>query len=75
MDLNSFLGWQAEDTDRHVDIEIKSDNGKQVIKIWVYDYHLQEGSHVQSVDDIDLHAVKEAKERAKLAELQQKYGG
>jgi hypothetical protein len=73
MNLNTFLDWQAAAPNRHVDIHLKGDPGEQTVEIWVWDTKLLEGQFVKSVEDIDLVAEKEKKERAKLAELSVKY--
>lgn len=73
MDLNQFYAWQQEKPEtRSITIEagpVKS----QGIKVWVYDYGLQAGQFVQSVDEIDLEGKKEARESAAFEALRAKF--
>jgi hypothetical protein len=74
MKLQELIDWQAEKPGRHVKIDIIPEyNGKNEVKIWVYDTGLQEGQFVQDVSEINLEAAKEAKEREMLEKLKQKY--
>lgn len=73
MDLNQFAKWQSEGKDRSVTIELTK-NVEKGCKIWAYDYKLQIGQHVQSVDEIDLEGQKEREEKGKYIALRKKYG-
>ena len=61
IDLQAFREWQQQGN-RSVKIEMGGPFEKDRFKIWVYDYDLQVGQFVQSVDEIDL--LKEAREKA-----------
>jgi hypothetical protein len=71
MDLNKFYAWQQEKPETR-SMRIEADPFKDVT-IWVYDYKLQVGQLVQSVDEIDLEGAKEAKERAQFEALKAKF--
>lgn len=56
MDLNPFIEWAAASHSRSVNIKIQHTllgKGPEV-EIWVYDYNLFTGQHVQDVSEIDL---------------------
>ena len=73
VDLNQFYAWQQEKPETR-SMRIEADPFKsQDIKVWVYDYGLQAGQFVQSVDEIDLEGKKEAEERAEYEALRAKY--
>jgi hypothetical protein len=75
-DLNLFTKWQAESQSRSVDIKISTNyKGEQVVAAFVYDTAVHAGQQVSSVDEIDLLADKEKREREELSRLQKKYGG
>ena len=61
VNIQAFRRWQQQGN-RRVQIEMGGPFEKDRFKIWVYDYDLQVGQFVQSVDEIDL--LKEARERA-----------
>lgn len=56
-DLNKFIEWSRNNPRCSVNIEIggqkKEDTGK-VKKIWVYNFALETGQHVSSVEEIDI---------------------
>lgn len=75
-DMNSFVLWQAEKPEsRSVEIKVDPTRWGQAnnIKVWVYDYDLQQGQHVTCVEDIDLEGEVKKAELRKLAELKAKY--
>ena len=61
--LTQFERW-ANEGRRSVSIEIDNHTGNGEVKIWVFDYDLMEGQFVKSVDEINIEAVKAAKEKA-----------
>lgn len=73
-DISRLIGWQKQGH-RQVDIIIGSVRPQEKeIRIWVYDYNIGEGTHIDSADDaIDLQAVRDKKEKAELARLTEKY--
>ena len=64
MDLNQFLEWQRARKSRTVTIEIGRRSNSEKILVWAYDYKLQVGQIVQSVDEIDLEGEKAKEEKA-----------
>lgn len=64
MDLNQFLEWQRARKSRTVTIEIGRRSNSEKILVWAYDYKLQVGQIVQSVDEIDLEGEKTKEEKA-----------
>ena len=72
IDLSQFQAWAKEGPRRAVDIKIRE--GK-VETIWVFDYNLMEGQHVQSVGEIDLEGEQVKAEKAEFERLSAKYGG
>lgn len=76
IDLNSFIDWQAEDVKNrlvHPTIEGNKE-GEQIIKVWVYDYKLQTGQFVKSVEEIDLVKQKRRDDKRKFEELKRELG-
>lgn len=73
MDLNQFLEWQRQDKNRVVTIEIGVRSNSEEIHVWVYDYKLQVGQIVKSVDEIDLEAEKAKEEKAVFERLKKKF--
>lgn len=73
MDLNQFLEWQKEGKDRTVTIEIGSRSNSEKIHVHAYDYKLQVGQAVKSVDEIDLEAEKTKREKAEYERLRRKF--
>lgn len=77
VDLNQFIEWQAAEKGRSVSIEITRktwpDDDKNEIRVWVYNYVLQVGQHVNDVSEIDLPATFEAAEREKYEALKKKF--
>lgn len=74
MKLKELIKWQAADVrGRSVTVEIKSEYGEQVVRIWCWDNNLHEGQYVNSIGEIDIPAVVKKRELEKLAELQKKY--
>ena len=73
MGLNQFYQWQQEKEGRSVTIKIGECLEPNKLKVWVYDYKLGAGQHVTSLDEIDLEAAKEKRERAELERLRSKY--
>ncbi len=71
LDLNDFVKWQQEaPEDRKVRIEIGTlDSYEDDIKVWVYNWKLQTGQYVNSVDEIALEEKKVEEERAELKRL------
>ena len=74
--LQDFQEWQARGPGRSVSIKIQNCIGRDGSEtdIWVWDHMFQAGQYVQSVDEIDLEAVKEKEEREVLRKLHVKYG-
>ena len=76
MDLNKFRDWQREKPEaRSVDINIEPMrfNDEVRVRVSVYDYSLLVGQNVQSVEEIDLEAAREEKDRAEYEALKAKY--
>lgn len=73
MDLNQFLEWQKEGKDRKVTIEIGSCVNRKKIHVWAYDYKLQVGQIVESVDEIDLEAEKAKEDKAEYERFKRKF--
>lgn len=71
MDLNQFLEWQEEKPKSRA-ITIKAGHGEPLM-VWVYDRGLRTGQFVQSVDEIDLEAEKDKKEKAEYERLKKKF--
>ena len=71
MDISGFIKWQGGSDSRYVKIEIER-GGK--IKIWVFDYDIMTGKHVQIAEEIDLFAEKDREDRAKYEELRGRFG-
>jgi hypothetical protein len=57
-----------------VRIDIGEIPGTNTISIWVYDYNLMIGQHVNSVEEIDLQTKKDKEDKKKLEELKKKFG-
>jgi hypothetical protein len=76
MNLRELQAWQAEKPSRMVDIKIQRSlhDDKNETVVWVYDVAISEGQYITDMSEIDLDAVKERADRAKLAELTKKYG-
>jgi len=75
MDLNKFLEW-AKQGHRSIDIKLVCRHGEITKKkVWVFDYHLLQGQHVESVDEIDIESVTAAREKAEYERLKAKYEG
>jgi len=74
-DLNKFREWQRQEVGRNVSIEIGGPCDPNEIKIWCYNFRLEVGQHVQSVDEIDLEAEKEREERRQYEALKAKFEG
>ena len=68
-DLNQFAEWQKGNKSRSIEIKI---NARET-RIWAYDSSMEVGQFVQSVDEIDLAARKEQKERAEFERLRAKF--
>lgn len=59
IDLNQFIDWVEERPQtRMVNIEINNCARSKDLSVWVYDYELRTGQHVESVEEIDLLARK-----------------
>ena len=71
MDLNQFLEWQEEKPKSRA-ITIKAGHGEPLM-VWVYDRSLRTGQFVKSVDEIDLEAEKDKKEKAEYERLKKKF--
>ena len=74
VDLNKFIEYQKEHPYCHVRIDIGEIPGTNMINIWVYDYNLMIGQHVNSVEEIDLQTKKDKEDKKKLEELKKKFG-
>ena len=73
--LADFQEWQVAGPNRSVSIKIQTTFSRGTeTSIWVYDSNLMAGQYVNDVSEINLEAIKEKEERAKLHELQKKYG-
>jgi hypothetical protein len=74
IDLNQFRDWQQEAPERRsVSIELtKYKDNKHAV--WVYDYELMTGQHVQSVAEIDLEGEKRRDMERRLKEAQEYLG-
>ena len=68
-DLNQFAEWQKGNKSRFIEIKI---NARET-RIWAYDSSMEVGQFVQSVEEIDLAARKEQKERAEFERLRAKF--
>jgi len=53
VDLQSFRDWQLQGR-RSVKIEMGRFDNPEYFTVWVYDYDLQVGQYVTSVEEIDL---------------------
>lgn len=53
IDLQSFRDWQLQGR-RSVKIEMGTVDNPEHFTVWVYDYDLQVGQYVTSVEEIDL---------------------
>ena len=84
IDLNAFLDWASEKPkSRSVTIKIARPGRYPAtravqkhdleIEIWVYDYTLETGQFVKSVDEIDLERHKKEEDMRTLQELKKKY--
>ncbi len=73
MDLNQFFEWQRAKKERHVSIELGDPIEHKKVSIWCYDYGLQVGQYVKSVDEVDLEKKKEDEERREFERLQRKF--
>jgi hypothetical protein len=75
-DFENFCAWQAESPARRVSIEIGAtpDGDLSRIRTYVYDADIMEGQKVRTVDDINLRAMAERRERKQLSQLLAKYG-
>jgi hypothetical protein len=72
-DYNKFIAWAQEKPEvRSVKIETESFYAKEV-NVWVYDYSLEVGQHVTSVEEIDLENEFKHKELAEYERLKAKY--
>ena len=68
INIESFRQWQQEGN-RSVKIEMGSFNNRKTLDVWVYDYDLNMGQHVNSVDEIDIEKVKKEQLEYVLKEL------
>lgn len=74
-DLNAFKKWVKDGNgNRKVTINIGEYDNKDFLNIHVYDFNLNGGQAVRSVDEIDIEKANEADEKALLQRLQSKYG-
>ena len=75
--LDDFIEWQAAEPGRSVGIDIRPKNypheKENEVKIWAYSTILFVGQHVQSVEEIDLVAKKNAEDREKYLFLKKKF--
>jgi hypothetical protein len=67
-DLNKFIEWQALSPNHSVSIKIEvadrySKTPKNNISVWVYDYSLQHGQFVNSVEEIDILGLQKEKDK------------
>lgn len=85
IDLNSFRKWYEESPEnRSVTISMEKNvyfrlkdgvYGYENIKVYVYDRDLSMGQYADNVEDINLPAEKERREREKYEELKAKFNG
>jgi hypothetical protein len=74
IDLNQFRDWYNEDPGRR-SVKIEFCRSKDIKHgIWVYDYELMEGQHVQSVAEIDLEGERRRTMERRLKEAQEFLG-
>ncbi|MDD5353436.1 MAG: hypothetical protein PHS93_09770 [Candidatus Omnitrophica bacterium] len=71
--MEEFKKWVKEGGNRSVDITIGKSSNPDYIKIWVYDYDLSVGQHVNSADEINLDLVEEQKDRKEYERLKEKF--
>ncbi len=75
--LDDFIEWQAAEPGRSVSIDIRPKNyphqEENEIVVWAYSMVLFVGQLVQSVEEIDLVAKKDAQDREKYEELKKKF--
>lgn len=72
-DFERLMEWQKAKVGRTFDIKVGEPSYHSSFKVWVYDYNMQTGQHIDSVDEINLAAVKEEEERKQLEYLKQKF--
>lgn len=70
--LDQFKKW-FNDGNRAVDIRMNTVVGEKIFSIWVYDYDLQVGQHVNDVSDINLKGEVEKQEYEEYLRLRAKY--
>lgn len=72
-DLNKIREWVQAKKGRHAAIDLGSIFDNKYVRVWVWDYKLSVGQVVKSIEEIDLEAEKENRERAELERLKAKY--
>ncbi|MGA4519287.1 hypothetical protein ACPA0F_18675 [Solibacillus silvestris] len=70
INLEAFQQWQSEGK-RSVKIELGNIYDNENVSVWVYDYDLQIGQLVSSVDEIDLEGRRKAQLEEVMKELSQ----
>ena len=76
INADSFVSWvNAKPMYRHCKIEIEENisTGKVETKIWVYDRDLDASQYVQSVNEINLEAIKEQRDRETYEKLRRQF--
>lgn len=77
--LQKLIDWvMAGKGKRHVEVEIGKYDDKQDVEIWLWDYELLYGKHINigqinDVDNIDLKVDKEEEQHKKYEELKAKF--
>jgi hypothetical protein len=71
-DLTPFIEWANQVPTRTIDININKLTSPG-IRIWAYDYKLEVGQTVQSVEEIDLEGVAMEEKRKKYERLKQQF--
>lgn len=74
MDLNKFQEWVKEGKGRrHASITMGEPGDSNHIRIFVYDYSLQDGQSVNSVEEINIEAKLQNEELETYKRLKAKY--
>jgi hypothetical protein len=64
--------WVKEGN-RSIKIEIGEVGNNEYFSFWAFDYDLMEGQHVNSIEEINIEAVKEKADREKYESLKAKF--
>ena len=72
--LQEFINWVRQGN-RNVQIDIGQPYNNTYLSIWVFDFDLKAGQHVNSVEEIDLEKKSADKERIEYLRLKKKFEG